>query len=93
MAFQPGQSGNPGGRPKQDNSLRDACRAHTDKAVEVLVLALDDENTKNRVIAANALLDRGYGKPAQSMELGSDPDKPLLLQEVIRRIVDPTASN
>lgn len=33
--------------------------------------------------------DRIDGKPAQAMALGSDPDKPLLVQEIVRRIVDP----
>jgi hypothetical protein len=36
--------------------------------------------------------DRMDGKPAQAVDLGSDPDRPLLLQEIVRRIVDP-ASN
>jgi hypothetical protein len=93
MAFQPGQSGNPSGRPKEDPSLRDACRKHTEAAIMVLANALGDENVKNQITAAKELLDRGYGRAAQSVEIGSDPEKPLLLQEVIRRIVDPAASN
>jgi hypothetical protein len=87
--FEPGKSGNPSGRPKGISVLSDACRAHTDAAVAVLVAALSDDNVKNQLTAAQALLDRGYGRPAQSVDLGSDPERPLLLQEVIRRIVDP----
>ena len=67
MAFQPGQSGNPGGRPKEDPHLKAMARVHTEAAVQVLVDALSDENGRTRIAAAEALLDRGYGKPAQSV--------------------------
>jgi hypothetical protein len=58
--FQPGVSGNPGGRPKGIAAL---ARQHTDKALEVLSTALDDADGRIRVAAAKELLDRGYGKP------------------------------
>ena len=65
--FQKGQSGNPGGRPKVVAEVRELAREHTSKAVETLVSIMT--NTKAapaaRVSAANALLDRGYGKPPQ----------------------------
>lgn len=72
MPFQPGQSGNPSGRPKENAQLKAAARAHTEAALNVLVMALGDEDTKTRIAAANALLDRGYGKPTQAV--GGDPD-------------------
>jgi len=37
----------------------------------------EDEPAAARVSAANALLDRGYGKPSQV--LGGDTDNPLTL--------------
>ncbi len=55
-----GQSGNPGGRPK---GIAAKAREHTDKALEVLAEALDDEDRRVRVTAAKELLDRGWGKP------------------------------
>jgi len=36
--------------------------------------------------------DRMDGKPAQAVDLGSDPTRPVLIQEVIRRIVDPAGN-
>lgn len=64
--FQPGQSGNPSGRPKADRRLQDLAREHTEAAVKALVKALD--SPRERVAAAVALLDRGFGKPVQTIE-------------------------
>ncbi len=70
MAFQPGQSGNPGGRPKASARVRDAAREHTESAIEVLVSIMTntDAATAARVAAASAILDRGYGKPTQPID-------------------------
>jgi hypothetical protein len=54
-----GQSGNPGGRAKGIGAL---ARQHTDRALEVLVNALDDDDARVRVAASKEILDRGYGK-------------------------------
>ncbi len=58
--WQPGQSGNPGGRPK---GIAAKAREHTDRALEVLAEALADDDHRVRVTAAKELLDRGWGKP------------------------------
>jgi Family of unknown function (DUF5681) len=54
-----GQTGNPGGRPKGIAAL---ARQHTDKALEVLVNALNDDDARVRVAASKEILDRGFGK-------------------------------
>ena len=65
MRFERGQSGNPGGRPKAYGEIRDLARQHTELALRTLVeIAAHGENQSARVTAANAILDRGWGKPA-----------------------------
>ncbi len=68
--FRPGVSGNPSGRPKESILVKELARTYTERAILVLAAALDDP--KLRVQAAQALLDRGWGKPAQVV--GGDPD-------------------
>jgi hypothetical protein len=45
------------------------------EAIETLANALRSSDPKVAIMAANALLDRGYGKPAQT--IAGDPEKPL----------------
>lgn len=65
-----GQSGNPGGRRKQDYRIKDLAQQYTDEALatlrSIMKKSVDD---RARVAAANAILDRGYGKPAQSVDI------------------------
>src|SRR5687767_13480411 len=67
-SFKPGESGNPSGRPKVVGEVQALARKHTTKAIAVIARVMRDPkcDPRARVAAANALLDRGYGKPAQS---------------------------
>jgi len=64
--WQPGQSGNPGGRPKILAEVRDLARTSTVEAIETIRRLMLDEKVApaTRLAAAEALLDRGWGKPS-----------------------------
>src|SRR5215475_12262961 len=65
--FQKGVSGNPGGRPKVLGDVQELARQKSPEAINTLSNIMHDEKAPPaaRVAAANALLDRGYGKPTQ----------------------------
>ena len=62
--FPKGFSGNPGGRPRDEQKVAELARSYTREAIETLVELMrrgNDERVKGT--AAQALLDRGWGKP------------------------------
>lgn len=67
--FSKGQSGNPGGRPKEVAEVRGLARQHGPEAIAKLAAIMRADNSKAAAAAAVALLDRGYGRPAQSIEV------------------------
>jgi hypothetical protein len=78
--FQPGQSGNPGGRPKVISEIQALAREHKAEAIDTLVSIMRDEGASAaaRVSAASAILDRGFGKPTQTVDgnlLSRSPDE------------------
>ena len=73
--------------PKAVTEIRSLARSHTRTALNVLVAVM--RNTKAtppaRVAAANAILDRGWGKPTQSL---SNDENALELIHRIERVID-----
>lgn len=66
--FKPGQSGNPGGRPKTLQEVKDAFRLHTVTALNTLVSIVEhSEKDSDRVRAAECILNRAWGTPEQSV--------------------------
>lgn len=72
--FQPGQTGNPNGRPKKlpelDALLADVLGDEKDgtAAAKAILMALRAKAVKGDIRAAEVLLDRAYGKARQPME-------------------------
>ena len=72
---------------KTVTEIRSIARSHTRTAINVLVgiMRSKDATAAARVSAANAILDRGWGKAAQALENGDDG--PLELIHRIERII------
>jgi hypothetical protein len=74
MPFKKGKSGNPGGRPKENDEVKRLAQQHGPEAIKRLADWMASDNAKASVAASQVLLDRGYGRPAQSVAMGQDPD-------------------
>ena len=69
--FPKGQSGKPGGRPRDEQKVAELAHSYTTEAIETLVELMRSGNDERvRGTAAQALLDRGWGKP--KLEVVSD---------------------
>jgi len=77
--FQKGQSGNPGGRPKVPEEIKEAFRAAGPNACECLCKIIADPAAKDsdKIRAAEVILDRGFGKPTQSVDLEATVGAPI----------------
>jgi len=68
-SFKPGQSGNPLGGPKkteEQKTLEMMCRDKTPAALEtILSIMVAGDNERNKLAAAQYIIDRGWGKAAQ----------------------------
>jgi hypothetical protein len=67
--WKPGQSGNPKGAPQRYNgeTLAELCKARTVEAVNTLIVMMRFKGP-NQLPATLAILDRGWGRPAQRIE-------------------------
>jgi hypothetical protein len=66
---------------KNLTEIKSLARQHTSRALSVLAGIMDEPKSPaaSRVAAAEALLSRGWGKPAQALTGGDEDDNPLRL--------------
>ena len=79
--------------PKSLTQIRSLARSHTRSALNILVQIMrnKDATPAARVSAANAILDRGWGKAIQAIENGEHPLE--LIHRIERVIVHPENSD
>lgn len=94
----PGRGSKPGerrggrvaGTPnKVTKTLKELAREYTTEALEALVDVVRNETGAARVSAANAILDRGYGKPSTVLAGDEDGGAIKAIHEIIIRGVEP----
>ena len=80
--------------PKTITEIRSLARGHTRTALNVLVGVMrnKDATPAARVSAANAILDRGWGKASQPLQNGDDGALELI-HRIERVIVHPENSD
>ena len=88
--FKPGKSGNPGGRPKEDCAVRALAREKSTRAVQILAEIMENSRSDTaRILAANSILDRAVGKPAQEIQHSGKDGEPGIVVEYKSAFADP----
>jgi hypothetical protein len=86
VAWEKGQSGNPGGRPKENAEVKRLAREQGVAAISRLVALMQSQDERISLAASQALLDRAFGKPAQVV-IGDDDEDPVSVREILIRSV------
>ena len=86
--FKSGHCGNAGGRPRDEHKVAELARSFTKEALETLVdLMRNGKDERVKGTAAQALLDRGWGKPRVEVVTNEQPDSYVeALQAVSARL-------
>ena len=76
---------------KVQSPIKEAAREYTPEALETLAAVMQDEKqpAAARVSAANAILDRAYGKPKQALIGDDEGAPPIAIATIERTIIDP----
>jgi hypothetical protein len=88
LAFQKGQSGNPGGRRKPDEVVVNLAREASPRAMGRLIELLEHREPRTVIAAATIIMERAYGKPTQpiSGDSSMDPIDVKVTAEVVARL-------
>jgi hypothetical protein len=85
--FKPGKSGNPSGRPKKQpvDEVTAKAREYAQKALFTYVDVMSDEEAPHsaRVTAATEILNRGFGKAKQEMDVSHN----LTISDAFERLI------
>lgn len=64
---------------EQGATVSELAQKYAPEAIQTLVQIMrESEVDTAKIAAANSLLDRGYGKPGQSLEIGNKDGKPFV---------------
>lgn len=76
-----------GSKNKVPNEVKELAQQYGAEALKTLAEIMRDGGQPGaaRVSAANALLDRGYGKPVQANEISGKDGLPIVYEFVVRR--------
>jgi hypothetical protein len=85
--WEAGESGNPAGRPPALVDIAALARVHGPKCIEVAAKLLDSDDERIRLAAVIALLDRGFGKPPQSVTDATTGEKVTFLHLIAARSI------
>lgn len=80
--WQPGQSGNPGGRAKRNDAVKPLLDQFGPDAIRKLVTLMDSEDERIALMAAKEIADRAYGKAKPAED--DDNDQRSLTINIIR---------
>lgn len=80
--FKKGQSGNPGGLPKDLKEVITLARSHTVTAINALATIAQSGESEAAVIAASeALLNRAWGKPKDTVEIDGNSKLTVIINK------------
>jgi hypothetical protein len=76
------------GKPKTPTEIASMARAYTDTVLKAFagIVMREDAPPASRIAAGLALLDRGWGKPTQNVNLSNDQP---VVDEIVNHIIDP----
>lgn len=87
MAWAKGESGNPGGRPKEEREVIQLAREKSTRAIERLCEWIESDNPKASVSACTAVMNRAFGLPSQTLNNNHEVSDTLvaMLEEIATR--------